>query len=201
MTDINSLAKTISQLQDHFTALWHEDLRAESNEGSLLDLIVNQHRQNFDLWHEEDKAREPGVADSEIAKVKRAIDGLNQARNDMITQIDEMLADGPLSEYQNDSLPWNSETLGSIIDRLSIASLKVFHMKEQTERTDATPEHLKNCEEKVARLLVQQRDLGTSLQVFLGDIIAGKKQNKLYRQFKMYNDPTLNPRIYSKPDQ
>lgn len=201
MTDINSLAKAVTKLQDHFTALWHEDLEAKSNEGSLLDLIVNQHRQNFDLWHEEDKAREPGVADNEIAQVKRNIDGLNQTRNDMITQIDEFMADGPLRKYQDDTLPWNSETLGSIIDRLSIASLKVFHMKEQTERTDATEEHLKTCEEKVARLLVQQTDLATSLQDFLTDIVAGKRQNKLYRQFKMYNDPTLNPRIYSKPDQ
>jgi len=115
----------------------------------------------------------------------------------MITEIDIWLAQHQLAEFHNEALPWNSETIGSIIDRLSIASLKIFHMLEQTERKDATADHVTECKAKLARLTVQQQDLGTSMQRFINEIVDGKKQNKLYRQFKMYNDPTLNPKIYS----
>jgi len=116
----------------------------------------------------------------------------------MITQIDELLADTVLMNSNDNGLPWNSETIGSIIDRLSIASLKLFHMQEQVERDDASEEHKAICAQKVAQLTVQRDDLATALQVFHDDVLNGKKQNKLYRQFKMYNDPSLNPKIYSK---
>lgn len=195
---IPTLAQQVVELQAHYTSEWHINPSAEAPQEPLAKLIVEQHRQNFDLWHEEDKAREPAVSDADIAQVKRNIDGLNQRRNDMITEIDIRLAEHELAQHQNDQLPWNSETLGSIIDRLSISSLKVFHMAEQTERDDATPQHIESCQFKLARLQQQTQDLAQALQVFISDIVAGNKQNKLYRQFKMYNDPALNPRIYAK---
>lgn len=197
---ITKLAQGVIELQDHYTTLWHVEHAAPlPGEDQALDaLVAGQHQQNFDLWHEEDKAREPDVSDADIAQVKRNIDGLNQRRNDMITEIDIWLAEHDLSTHQDDSLPWNSETIGSIIDRLSIASLKVFHMHEQTERGDASDEHVNSCQQKLIRLCEQRDDLAAALQAFVDDILAGRKQNKLYRQFKMYNDPSLNPKIYSK---
>lgn len=198
MISISNLAKQTIELQARYTANWHSDPNCAFPNDELSRLIVGQHKQNFDLWHEEDKARDPDAADVTIAQVKRNIDGHNQRRNDMITEIDVWLAENELSQFQDQTLPWNSETLGSIIDRLSIASLKVFHMAEQTERTDASEEHVASCNEKLARLKIQEGDLGEALQAFISDIMSGKKQNKLYRQFKMYNDPTLNPKIYQK---
>lgn len=198
MNDIHSLAKQVIELQMQYSRDWHSKPQAELPTNAFAHLVASQHQQNFDLWHEEDKAREPNAEDATIAQVKRNIDGLNQRRNDMITEIDIWLAENSLADYQDDGLPWNSETLGSIIDRLSIASLKVYHMAEQTERHDASLEHINSCKEKLARLEVQQADLGHALQEFVEDIIAGRKQNKLYRQFKMYNDPNLNPKIYNK---
>lgn len=195
---MKNIARNIVELQAKYTADWHSDPSPELPSDEFSNLIIRQHQQNFDLWHEEDKAREPDVENATIAQVKRNIDALNQRRNDMITEIDLRLAEIELADYQDDSLPWNSETLGSIIDRLSIASLKVFHMKEQTERPDAQEQHIQSCIEKLHRLKHQENDLATALQAFIDDIIAGKKQNKLYRQFKMYNDPSLNPKIYKK---
>lgn len=199
--EITQLATDVVELQHHYTVLWHVDNDAALPEDELSALVAGQHQQNFDLWHEEDKAREPEVNDADIAQVKRNIDALNQRRNDMITEIDIFLAENQLAAYQDESLPWNSETLGSIIDRLSIASLKVFHMAEQTQRTDASDEHIASCQQKLARLEEQRQDLATALQVFVSDIMNGVKQNKLYRQFKMYNDPSLNPRIYGKKNK
>ena len=196
--NISDLCRQIIDAQDNFTIAWHEDLNRECEDVRIIKLVIDQHKQNFNLWHEEDKAREPDAENDSIATVKRNIDALNQRRNDMITEIDVYLSENDLSDYQNEALPWNSETLGSIIDRLSIASLKIYHMHEQTIRTDAAKEHVASCSQKLMQLNEQRNDLVTALNVFLNDIVDGRKQNKLYRQFKMYNDPSLNPKIYSK---
>jgi hypothetical protein len=93
-------------------------------------------------------------------------------------------------------VPWNSETPGSVVDRLSILSLKVYHMREQTERLDATKEHIQKCRQRLEVLTRQHEDLTAALQLLLEDVFAGRKQMKVYRQFKMYNDPDANPAIY-----
>ena len=194
---VNNLAKIIIDLQHQYTTEWHGAADSARPTNEFEALVVEQHKRNFDLWHQEDKAREPDVSDASIAQVKRNIDKLNQQRNDMVTELDLMLEKVFLPN-QDEDLPWNSETAGSIIDRLSIASLKVFYMQAQTERDDASAEHIEKCKQKTYELGIQREDLATALQVFLNDIANGKKQNKLYRQFKMYNDPTLNPKIYGK---
>lgn len=194
---VSNLAEKVIELQHQYTIAWQDDNNAARPQDAFEALVVDQHKRNFDLWLEEDKAREPDVSDASIAQVKRSIDKLNQQRNDMVTELDIMLEEQYLPN-QDEDLPWNSETAGSIIDRLSIASLKVFYMNAQTERDDASDEHIETCKQKVYKLQVQRQDLAAALQAFLDDIQAGKKQNKLYRQFKMYNDPTLNPKIYGK---
>lgn len=195
---VAQFARKVVELQDYYTAQWHIEPQEQGPPEDFNALVVAQHKKNFDLWHEEDKAREPDVNDSAIARVKRNIDGFNQQRNDMITEIDIWLAENLFAEHQDETLPWNSETLGSIVDRLSIASLKLFHMHEQTTRSDASPTHIIECQQKHNRLVEQRNDLATALQEFAEQIVAGVRQNKLYRQFKMYNDPNLNPRIYGK---
>ena len=161
--------------------------------------IEANHRYNSLLWDEEDLARRRDVADAEIAANKRAIDGYNQKRNDAIERIDEALLER-LAHVEIHPGAWlNSETAGAIIDRMSILSLKIFHMALQTRRTEAGADHIAACREKHARLTVQREDLGGCLDALLAKAARGEAYWKVYRQFKMYNDPALNPYLYAKP--
>jgi hypothetical protein len=153
---------------------------------------------NFLLWHEEDIARSPNVGDERIAAVKRAIDGYNQKRNDAIEALDAYLL-RELTEKKVVPQPGarqNTETPGSTIDRLSILALRRYHMQEQADRPDASDEHRTKAKGRLAILAEQRHDLSTSLAELLDDIFAGRKRLKVYFQFKMYNDPTMNPYLY-----
>tara|TARA_Y100001949_G_C15977344_1_gene326769 strand:+ start:609 stop:1223 length:615 start_codon:yes stop_codon:yes gene_type:complete len=164
------------------------------------NLVSMQHYVNFELWHQEDMARDPDAPDSKIAAVKRAIDVLNQRRNDMIEQMDQYLLDALQSKnikYTADA-EMNSETPGSIIDRLSINALKIYHMDEEIQRLDVTDEHRKKCSGKLSVLQDQRNDLKKSLETLLADLSSGKKRLKVYQQMKMYNDENLNPVLYQK---
>ncbi|MFH2131440.1 MAG: DUF4254 domain-containing protein [bacterium] len=187
----------INQLQIERVSSWHAQQPQFISQG-LLRLIEEQHLQNYQLWHEEDIARDPTVTNDEIARVKRSIDVLNQRRNDLIEQIDEMIlaslhADGITI---NENSPMNSETPGNMIDRGSIMALKIYHMEEQTRRTDVDEKHRQQSLDKVRILRIQREDLFACLSGLIADIRAGVRHYKLYRQFKMYNDPSLNPQIY-----
>ena len=179
---------------------WHNVQYIPESGNPLYQLVSEQHHTNFDLWHEEDKARNPVASDAIIATVKRSIDRLNQKRNDEIEKIDEALLDelGQRSIRILADARLNSETPGSIIDRLSISALKIYHMDEETKREDASSEHQKNCEAKLMLLQEQRRDLGKCLMEFLEDLVFGRKILKVYRQMKMYNDSSLNPVLYQK---
>ena len=164
------------------------------------NLVSMQHYVNFELWHQEDMARDPDAPDSKIAAVKRAIDVLNQRRNDMIEQMDQYLLDALQSKnikYTADA-EMNSETPGSIIDRLSINALKIYHMDEEIQRLDVTDEHRKKYSGKLSVLQDQRNDLKKSLETLLADLSSGKKRLKVYQQMKMYNDENLNPVLYQK---
>ncbi len=164
------------------------------------NLVSMQHYVNFELWHQEDMARDPDAPDSKIAAVKRAIDVLNQRRNDMIEQMDQYLLDAlqiKNIKYTADA-EMNSETPGSIIDRLSINALKIYHMDEEIQRLDVTDEHRKKCSGKLSVLQDQRNDLKKSLETLLADLSSGKKRLKVYQQMKMYNDENLNPVLYQK---
>jgi hypothetical protein len=195
--ELRMLAQKIASCQTIWTQVWH-GAGSGPAANPLLALVQEEHHRNFDLWHEEDKARAPDASDTEIAKVKRNIDKFNQQRNDLIEKLDEHLwrALQDLKVSAAAGAPWNSETPGSVIDRLSILSLKVYHMREQAERLDATKEHIQKSRERLKVLTAQHGDLTTALHALFDDLFAGRKQMKIYRQYKMYNDPDANPAIY-----
>jgi hypothetical protein len=160
----------------------------------LDQLILDQHQANFDLWHREDQARDPHASDHDITEVKHDIDRLNQLRNDLAEQIDLALLE---SVHPNPNAPLHSESPGLMIDRLSILALKLFHTAEQLHRS--TPEHQQRNQNRFLVLTEQRNDLSQCLDDLWTDVLAGNRRFKLYRQLKMYNDPSLNPVLYGKP--
>jgi hypothetical protein len=168
---------------------------AQAHPAGLWNAVEGNHRYNCLLWDEEDLARRRQVSDAEIAANKRAIDGYNQKRNDAIERIDEQLL-ALLSISGNAKL--SSETPGAMSDRLSILSLKVHHMRLQTLRTDVDRAHIDTCQGKLARLVEQRTDLAACLDRLLAECARGESRFKVYRQFKMYNDPALNPAVYGE---
>jgi len=189
----------ITDLQAKTVALWHTQEISNPYEG-FLQVVCQQHMYNYQLWHEEDVARSPNVGDERIAAVKRAIDGFNQRRNDAIEQLDAFLLRElaarnvvPAADARQ-----NTETPGSTIDRLSILALRRYHMQEQADRADASDEHRAKARARLEILAEQHRDLSRALSELLDDIFAGGKRLKVYFQFKMYNDPSMNPYLYSQ---
>lgn len=199
-------ASSILSIHDQLTAEWHLDSRAlmdcpSVNRASmdLPSLVGNQHIANCALWHTEDEARTPNAADSVIASVKRRIDKTNQLRNDLAEQIDRFLLDFLTSQgLPSAAAPLHSESPGLIIDRLSILSLKLYHTREEAERTDAPEGHAERNRQRLAILTEQRADLAACLDELWQQTLAGTRRFKLYQQLKMYNDPTLNPSIYNK---
>jgi Protein of unknown function (DUF4254) len=158
--------------------------------------IAANHRCNILLWDEEDQARRTDVGADAIAANKRAIDDYNQKRNDAIEKIDEALLARITSIPTTPNAWHNSETAGAMIDRLSILSLKLFHMKAQTLRSDVSAEHVSACSEKLRQLAVQRSDLARCFDTLLSLAGKGRAFWRVYRQFKMYNSPELNPYLY-----
>ena len=158
--------------------------------------IETNHRCNTLLWDEEDQARRRDVADAAIVANKRAIDGFNQRRNDAIEKIDEALLLRLAGITAAPNAWHNSESAGSIVDRLSILALKIFHMHAQATRADTSEEHRVTCLAKHARFQRQGSDLGGCLDALFACSIEGRAYWRIYRQFKMYNEATLNPYLY-----
>ncbi len=149
-------------------------------------------------WHLEDVIRNPAIDPVIALQIKRRIDKSNQDRTDIVEVVDntiflEIQSVKPLSEAGI-----NTETPGWAIDRLSILSLKIYHMQIEANRTGVSEEHIQNCQRKLKILLEQKGDMFTSIDELLDDIAAGRKKMKLYKQMKMYNDPSLNPVLYKK---
>jgi hypothetical protein len=181
---IHSLAKT-------------ELLKNKYPELSIEHWVTLNHFFNSSLWDEEDLARRRNAPDSEIATNKRNIDQFNQKRNDAIERIDEIILTS-LSDTINESSRQNSETLGSMIDRLSIINLKIRAMVAQTIRTDVDGDHITQCTIKLKILNEQKSDLLDCYADLLDAIKKQKAHYKIYHQFKMYNDPKLNPAVYNE---
>jgi hypothetical protein len=181
----------------------------------LQSAILVNHAFNFLLWHEEDSARDPDANDSVIAAVKRRIDRLNQARNDAIEAIDDAIALGlnELAISPSREVPRNTETPGSAIDRLSILSLRIYHYADRLAETPAKPpvSALSSSTPNDASGELRQRiadshtictrqlaGLSESLEQLFADLFAGRKRHEMFRQLKMYNDPSLNPVLMAK---
>lgn len=199
--NFREIVRQVTDLHAATVQRWHQQ-PLDNPYDQILGVVCQQHQFNFLLWHEEDIARSPHEPDCRIAEVKRAIDGYNQQRNDWIERIDEFL----LRQLQSEGVsatadaPLNTETPGSVIDRLSIMSLRIYHMQEQLQRTDADDDLLAAVQVKLHRCCEQRTDLSTALDQLLADIFAGRKKLKLYRQMKMYNDPKLNPYLYKSEE-
>jgi hypothetical protein len=149
-------------------------------------------------WHLEDIIRDPHINPAEALGLKRRIDRSNQDRTDLVEEIDTYFRKKYADVKVKDDARLNTESPAWAIDRLSILALKIWHMKEQTERKDADAEHIERCKAKLDVLLEQQVDLSTAIDQLLEDIEAGSKYMKVYRQMKMYNDPATNPILYKK---
>ena len=149
-------------------------------------------------WHLEDIIRDPDIDPVEALKIKRRIDKSNQDRTDMVEDIDTYFRElyHGIKPFPDATI--NTESPAWAIDRLSILALKIWHMQEQTERTDADPTHIAICHGKLEVLKEQQKDLSLAIDQLLDDIISGRKYMKVYRQMKMYNDPDTNPVLYKK---
>jgi len=198
-------ALEITQLHDKATLRWHQDpaapipfapaaSAAPAPSVSLIELALAHHRANFDLWHEEDKAREPGASDAAIASVKHSIDSLNQTRNDLVEAIDRLLL--AAAGAQNPAAPLHSESPGLIFDRLSVLALKLYHTAEEAHRSTASEAHRQRNLARLDLLREQRADLAACLDELWQQVLAGRRRFKLYRQLKMYNDPDLNPSVY-----
>jgi hypothetical protein len=189
-------ADSIIQLQNYSIKRWKkEGLSLEASD--FYKLVEENLSFNYQLWHEEDKARRDDMGFEYVYQAKRKIDGFNQQRNDRMEMMDEWLF-YHLQPPMADKCPVNSETPGMMIDRLAILALKAYHMKLQTERQDVDNEHRNLCTNKFYVILEQQAQLGRCLNQLLHDVKEEKRTFRVYHQFKMYNDPCLNPELYEK---
>jgi hypothetical protein len=192
-------ALLITRLHDEANVYLHRSdslTTALPEPADFFAYVSLQHHANFDLWHEEDKARDPSATDAEIVRVKHAIDRLNQQRNDLVEKIDEWLLNA--IPAQNPLAPLNSETPGLMIDRLSILALKIYHTREEAHRPTASEAHHQRNVARLALLEEQRTDLANCLDALWAAVQSGERRFKLYRQLKMYNDPELNPAVYRR---
>ena len=186
-------APEIAALQTGLTAQWHRVPPHAEGEG-LIRLVQENHLRNFQLWHEEDVARREDLGVEAVYRAKRAIDRYNQERNNFIEEMDRLIVAALQPPTSN--CPRNSETPGMMVDRLSILALKEFHMQEETVRAEASADHRQKCAEKLARIRTQRDDLTRCVSDLVEDVIARRRTFSVYFQFKMYNDPALNPELY-----
>lgn len=181
-----------TRMLNEATRAWHDGPPAPQ------DLLQQMHLANFELWHLEDLARDTHSGDAAVAATKRNIDVVNQRRNDIVESIDSaLLARLQSLGLPNAQSPLHSETPGQILDRLSILSLKIFHTVLEIERANVPAAHVERNAARLTALQTQQSDLAECLAALWQEVLAGRRRFKLYQQLKMYNDPALNPVLYS----
>ena len=177
-----------------------DDISKESNnpynKNQLEFLLYQKNWIDTVQWHLEDIIRDPKIDPVEALKIKRTIDLSNQKRTDLVEYIDSYFLEKNKNVKIQNNASFNSESPAWAIDRLSILALKIFHMKQETERTDVDQSHIYNCKKKLAVLNEQNKDLCTAIDELMEDIQNGKKYMETYKQMKMYNDEDLNPVLY-----
>lgn len=187
----------ILELQLQKVTEWHNEMKL-SEETLPWKFIEENTHWNFMLWHEEDIARIKDIDPMRIVEAKRNIDKYNQARNNAMEKIDEWVLSFLESNQIQPGAKIHSETPGMMIDRLSIMTLKKYHMQEEVDRPDASEEHKNKCADRVKVLSEQMSDLSESLAEVFNALQNSTLRFKVYRQFKMYNDPSLNPQLYKR---
>ena len=199
-----TFAQNCNEIFDQTVKLYHEtdDVDAVFNNPFDGDTIEGRlSRKNWIdavQWHLEDIIRDENIDPVEALALKRRIDHSNQDRTDLVEEIDTYFRQLYADVAVKDDATINTESPAWAIDRLSILALKIWHMREQTERADADAAHIAKCQAKLDVLLEQRVDLTTAIDQLLDDIAAGRKYMKVYRQMKMYNDPETNPVLYGK---
>jgi len=163
----------------------------------FLRLVEENHAFNYQLWHAEDRARRDDLGHEFVYHAKREIDHCNQQRNNRMEAMDEWLFKS-LQPAAPTACPVHSESPGMMIDRLSILALKAYHMKLQAARLDVDDSHRSTCLTKLRTIEQQQAQLQTCLSLLFDEIVDKTRTFRIYHQFKMYNDPTLNPELYEK---
>ncbi|MDP3562303.1 MAG: DUF4254 domain-containing protein [Legionellaceae bacterium] len=161
----------------------------------FLRIVEENHAFNFQLWHAEDRARREDMGHTFVYHAKREIDQHNQQRNNRMENMDEWLFK-TLKPTTSTNCPVHSETPGMMIDRLSILALKLYHMKEQSTRENVQEVHRQTCLQKSFTLMKQQNHLAQCLEELINAVKNQTRTFRVYHQFKMYNDPTLNPELY-----
>jgi len=171
-----------------------------NDSSSLEKIIYNKCWIDTVQWHLEDIIRKPNIEPSEALKIKRRIDSSNQDRTDMVEELDDYFFKKYSSENPKQEAILNTETPAWAIDRLSILSLKIFHMKEEAERDTASIDHRKKCSLKLSTLMEQKSNLSMAIDQLFDNISNGIVRIATYKQMKMYNDESLNPELYSQND-
>lgn len=167
-------------------------------EGSLEAIFYDKNWVDAVQWHLEDIIRDPEIDPVEALALKRRIDRSNQVRTDMVEDIDTWFRDRFKDVTPCADATINTESPAWALDRLSILALKIWHMREQAERTDTDAAHRERSQARLNVLLDQRDDLSSAIDALLDDIEAGRKYMKVYRQMKLYNDPSTNPVLYAK---
>jgi hypothetical protein len=167
-------------------------------DGSFEALLYVKNWIDTVQWHLEDIIRLPDIDPVEGIQIKRRIDRSNQDRTDTVEKMDDHFLLLFKDVVAKPGTRINSETPAWLLDRMSILLLKIYHMKEQTERKDASAEHIAKCETKLSVLMEQRRDMQLAFDELMEDIGTGVRRFKVYRQMKMYNDASLNPMLYAQ---
>lgn len=198
------LASRANEVFDRCVADYHKDDNVDAPAPAnpfgkgLEGLLYDKCRVDAVQWHLEDIIRIPDIDLAEAVALKRRIDKSNQVRTDMVEQIDSIFLDAFSDVNVAAAATVNTESPAWALDRLSILALKIWHMREQAERPDASPELKAKAAARLAILLEQRDDLTEAIDTLLDDMAAGRKYMKVYRQMKLYNDPETNPALYGK---
>lgn len=193
--NVNKLVEDIVVLHQDSIENWYENGVKMTGEGPLR-LVAENHAFNFKLWQAEDRARREDKGFEFVYLAKREIDYCNQQRNNKMEEMDGYFYE-ILNPSFDENCKVNSETPGMMIDRLSILSLKHYHMSLQVKRDDVVKAHVDKCMQKLQIISLQKKQLAKCLTEFLQEIAVKTRTFKVYHQFKMYNDPELNPELYA----
>ncbi|MBD5189139.1 MAG: DUF4254 domain-containing protein [Bacteroidales bacterium] len=199
-----SITATCNEIFDRSVADYHKLDNVDApcvnpyEDGSFEAILYSKNWVDAVQWHLEDIIRDPEIDPVAALELKRRIDRSNQVRTDMVEDIDTWFRNKYKDVKVSENATINTESPAWALDRLSILALKIWHMREQAERTDADPEHIAKCQGKLDVLLEQRKDLSEAIDTLIEDIAAGRKYMKVYRQMKMYNDPSTNPVLYAK---